>query len=203
MFIHWHSPLFVWPLACFLPLPSLYTQVFGQKSRTYADFWPKVAYTRRFYTKILFSTQVFGQKSRIWAFPCGFLAKSRVYVPFHAGFWPKVTYIRSCSLYSHVHPPFWWFWCCGKLLGGLWVWLGLPWFWCCLLDASFVTRDRIFIDFSLKVVLVIYHFGFSFSALLFFVSVSCRACVLYLLQRLGVLYDFYCIFHSFILKNTR
>ena len=79
MFIHWHSPLFVWPLACFLPLPSLYTQVFGQKPRTYADFWPKVTYTRRFYTKILFSMRVFGQKSRIWAFPCGF--------------WPKVAYM--------------------------------------------------------------------------------------------------------------
>ena len=52
MFIHWHSPLFVWPLACFLPLPSLYTQVFGQKSRTYVDFWPKVTYTRRFLAKI-------------------------------------------------------------------------------------------------------------------------------------------------------
>ena len=25
MFIHWHSPLMVWPLAYFLPLPSLYT----------------------------------------------------------------------------------------------------------------------------------------------------------------------------------
>ena len=63
--------------------------------------------------------------------------------------------------------PFGWFWCCGKLLGGLWVWLGLPSFWCCLLDASFVTRDRFFIDFYLKVVLVIYPFCFSISALLF------------------------------------
>jgi len=67
MFIHWHSPLLVWPLACFLPLPSLYTQVFGQKSRTYADFWPKVAYTRRFLAKIRVYTQVFGQKSRTYA----------------------------------------------------------------------------------------------------------------------------------------
>ena len=99
--------------------------------------------------------------------PCGFLAKSRVYVLFHADFGPKVAYIHSCSLYSHVHPPFWWVWCWGKLLGGLWVWLGLPWVWCCLLDASFVTRDRSFIDFSLKVVLVIFPFCFAISALLF------------------------------------
>ena len=25
----------------------------------------------------------------------------------YAGFWPKVAYTRSCSLNSHVHPPFW------------------------------------------------------------------------------------------------
>ena len=55
---------------------------------------------------------------------------------------------------------------------------------------------------SLKVFLVINPF-FSISALLFFASVSCWACVLYLLQRLRVLDDFYCIFHSFILKNTK
>ena len=82
------------------------------------------------------------------------------------------------------------------------MWLGLYWVCCCLLDASFATRDRIFIDFSLKVVLVIYAFCFSISALLFFVSVSCWACVLYFLQRLRVLDEFYCIFHSFILEIT-
>ena len=69
----------------------------AKSSRTYVDFWPKVVYTRRFYTKILLSMQVFGQKSRIWAFPCGFLAKSRVYVLFHAGFGPKVAYILRCG----------------------------------------------------------------------------------------------------------
>ena len=72
-----------------------------------------------------------------------------------------------------------------------------------LFDASFVTKDRFFIDFSLKVVLVIYSFCFAISALLFFFSVSCWACLLYLLQRLRVLDDFYCILHYFILKNTR
>ena len=60
-----------------------------------------------------------------------------------------------------------------------------------------MTRDRFVIDFSLKVVLVIYPFCFSISALLFFVLVSCWACLLYLLQRLRVLDEFYCIFHSF------
>ena len=57
---------------------------------------------------------------------CRFLAKSHVHMPIYVGFWPKVTYIRSCSLNSRIHPPFWWVWCCGKFLGGLWVWLGLP-----------------------------------------------------------------------------
>ena len=146
----------------------------------------KVTYIHRFLAKSHIYMQVFGQNPRI-----------------HASFWPKVMYIRSCSLNNRVHPPFWWVWCCGKLLGGLWVWLGLPWVWCCLLDASFVTRDRFFIDFSLKVALVIYPFCFSISALLFFVLVSCWDCPLYLLQRLRVLDDFYCIFHSFILKNTK
>ena len=81
-----------------------------------------------------------------------------------------------------------------------WVFLGSNVF---LLDASFVTRDRFFIDFSLKLLLVISPFCFSISALLFFVSVSCWDCLLYLLQRLRVLDDFYCIFHSFILKSTK
>ena len=58
-----------------------------------------------------------------------------------------------------------------------WVFLGSD----VVLDASFVTRDYFFIDFYLKVVLVIYPFCFSISALLFFVSVSCWDCVLYLL----------------------
>ena len=140
----------------------------------------------------------------------GILAKIRVYMQvfgqnlhIHPAFWPKVTYMCSCSLNSCVHPPFWWVWCCGKLLGGLWVWLGVPWVWCCLLDAYFVTRDHFFIDFSLKVFLVIDPFCFAITALLFFDSVSCWACVLYLLWRLRVLDDFYCIFHSFILKNTK
>ena len=54
------TPLFfVWPLACFLPLPSLYTQVFGQNSRTYVDFWPKVMYTCRFLAKIHVHTLFF------------------------------------------------------------------------------------------------------------------------------------------------
>ena len=66
-----------------------------------------------------------------------------------------------------------------------------------------MAKDHLFIVFSLKVVLVIYPFCFSISALLFLVSVSCWACVLYLLQRLRVLDDFYCIFHSFILKNIK
>ena len=101
------------------------------------DPWPAFYHfllcIRRFLAKSHIHTQVVGQKLRI-----------------HAGFWPKVTYIHSCSLNSRVHPPFWWVWCCGKFLGGLWVWLGLPWVWCCLFEASFVTKDHFFIDFSLK-----------------------------------------------------
>ena len=62
-----------------------------------------------------------------------------------------VTYIRHSSLNSHVHPPFWLSFWCGKLLGGLWVWVGLPGYCYCLLTTSFVTRDPFFIDFSLKV----------------------------------------------------
>ena len=54
------------PLPTFQPLSSLYTQVFGQKSRTYADFWPKVAYTHRFLAKIHVYMQLFGQKLRIY-----------------------------------------------------------------------------------------------------------------------------------------
>ena len=164
-----------------LTLGLLFTTVFS----VYIGFWPKVVYIHGFLAKIRIYMQGFGQNLHI-----------------HASFWPKVVYISSCSLNSSVHPPFWWVWCCGKLLGGLWVWLGLPWFWC-LLDASYVTRDFLCIEFYLKVVLVIYPFCFAISALLFFVSVSCWACILYLLQRLRVLDDFYCIFHSFILKNTR
>ena len=38
------TPLYWYGLDLLLPLPSLYTWVFGQKSRTYADFWPKIAY---------------------------------------------------------------------------------------------------------------------------------------------------------------
>ena len=139
----------------------------------------------------------------------GFLAKSCVYMQvfgqkprIHADFWPKVTYIGSCYLNSRVHPPFWWVWCCKKLLGGLWVWLGIPWVWCCLLDASFVTRDRFFIDFSLKVVLVIYAFCFAISELLFFVSVSCLACVWCLLQRLRILMTFIA-FSFFYFENKK
>ena len=113
-------------------------------------FYHCLLYICRFLAKNCIHTWIFGQKSRI-----------------HAGFWPKVAYIRNYSLNSHVHPPFWWVWCCGKSLGGLWVWLGLPWVWCCLLDASFVTRDRFFIDFYLKVVLVIFPFRFAINALLF------------------------------------
>ena len=59
--LYWFDP---WP--AFYPLPSLYTRVFGQKSHTYADFWPNVAYTRSFLAKICIYTQVFGQKSRIY-----------------------------------------------------------------------------------------------------------------------------------------
>ena len=81
------------------------------------------------------------------------------------------------------------------------MWLGLPSFLWCLLIDSFVTKDRFFIDFSLKVVLVIYDFCFSISALLFFVSVSCWACVLYLLQRLRVLDDFYLHFSFFYIEK--
>ena len=55
------------PRSFFLPLSSLYTQVFGQKSHTYVDFWPKVAYTCRFLAKIHVYMQIFGQKSRIYA----------------------------------------------------------------------------------------------------------------------------------------
>ena len=57
-----------------------------------------------------------------------------------------------------------------------------------------MTRDRFFIDFSLKLVLVIYPFCVSISALLFFASVSYWDCVLYLLQSLIFLNEFYCIF---------
>ena len=129
-----------------LTLGLLFTTAFS----VYRGFWQKVTYICGFLAKSHVYTQVFGQNPRI-----------------NAVFWPKVTYIHSCSLNSPLHPPFWWVWCCGKLLGGLWVWLNLPWFWCCLLDASFVTRDRFFIDFYLKVVLVIYPFCFAISALLF------------------------------------
>ena len=99
-----------------------------------------------------------------------FLAESRVHT--------RIVGQKSCTYAAVLYTvsyilPFGWVWCCGKLLGGLWVWLCLPSVWCCLLDASFVTRDRFFIDFSLKVVLVIYPFCFVISALLFFVSVSC------------------------------
>ena len=124
-----------------LTLGLLFTTVFS----AYAVFCPKVMYICRFLAKSHLYTWVFGKNPRIhvgfWPkvmYIRGFLAKNpRI----HAGFWPEVTYTRRCCLNSHVHPSFWWVWCCGKLLGGLWVWLVLPWVWCCLLDASFVTRD--------------------------------------------------------------
>ena len=62
-----------------------------------------------------------------------------------------VTCIWHCSLNNHVHPPFWLSFWCGKLLGGFWVWAGLPGYCCCLLTTSFMTRDPFFIDFSMKV----------------------------------------------------
>ena len=54
------------PLCLFDLWPTFYHcllcihRVFGQKSRTYAGFWPKVMYTRRFLAKIHVYTQVFG-----------------------------------------------------------------------------------------------------------------------------------------------
>src|SRR5713226_2665044 len=70
-------------MACFLPLPSLSTRVFGQKSRIHVDFTLKSF------------------------FPCRFLAKSRVYGPSNAGFWPKVAYIgfsmRVLGLKSRIY----------------------------------------------------------------------------------------------------
>ena len=53
-------------------------------------FYHSLLSIRRFFSKRHVHTRVFGQNPRI-----------------HAVFWPKVTYIRSCSLNSHVHPPFW------------------------------------------------------------------------------------------------
>ena len=97
------------PFIC-LTLGLLFITAFS----VYIGFWPKFTYIRGFLAKSRVYMQFFGQNPRI-----------------HATFWPKVTYIRSCSLNSRIHPPFWWVWCCGKLLGGLWVWLGLPWVWCC------------------------------------------------------------------------
>ena len=53
-------------------------------------FYHFILCIRRFLAKSRIHTWVFGQKSRI-----------------HASFWPKVAYIRNCSLNSCVHPPFW------------------------------------------------------------------------------------------------
>ena len=66
-----------------------------------------------------------------------------------------------------------------------------------------MTRDHIFIDFSLKAVLVIYPFCFTISALLFSVLVSCWACVLYLLRRLRVLDDLYFHFSLFYIEKYK
>ena len=81
--------------------------------------------------------------------------------------------------------------------------MGFPGFLWCLLTALFVTRDHVFIIFSLNQLQSFISFFVFPLVHSFFVSVSCWACVLYLLQRLRVLNDFYCIFHSLILKNTK
>ena len=75
------------------------------------------------------------------------------------------------------------------------MWLGLPGFLWCLLTASFMTRDRFFIDFSLNVVLVIYLlFCFAISALLF-LSQSLDGLVFSILAvETESFNDFYCIF---------
>ena len=65
-------PAFYHCLLCprgFLAKSRVHTRIFGQKSSTNVDFTLKSL------------------------FPCGFLAKSHVYGPSHAGFWPKVAYI--------------------------------------------------------------------------------------------------------------
>ena len=67
-------------------LGLLFTTAFS----VYAGFQPKFTYTRRFLAKSHVYMQVFGQNPRI-----------------HSGFWKKVAYIHSCSLYSHVNHPFW------------------------------------------------------------------------------------------------
>ena len=70
------------PLYCFDPWPTFYhyllyirrflakihvhTRIFGQNSRTYADFWPKVTYTHRFLAKIYVYMQLFGQNLGIY-----------------------------------------------------------------------------------------------------------------------------------------
>ena len=111
-------------------------------------------------------------------------------------------HIHYCSLNSHVHPPFWWVWCCGKLLGGLWVWLGPHWVWCCLLDASFVTRDRFFIDFSLKVVLVIFLFVFPLVHYSFCLGVLLGLCFILAVETESFS-DFYLHFSFFYIEKYK
>ena len=73
------------------------------------------------------------------------------------------------------------------------MWLSLPGFLCCLLNASFVTRDLFFIDFSLKLVLVIYLLlCFATSALVFFLDVLLGLCLM-LAAKIKNFNDFYCI----------
>ena len=115
----------------------------------WSAFYHFILYIRRFLAK-----------SRII---CRFLAKSHVYMQvfgqkshIHIGFWIKVTYICYCSLKSHVDPPF----CLSLMLWEVVGWVmsvaGSSWVLMLSIDYFYVTRDDFFIDFSLKVVLVIY-----------------------------------------------
>ena len=157
------------------------------------DPWPAFYHyllcIHRFLGKSCIHTQIFGQKSHI-----------------HTGFWPKSTYTHRFLAKSRVYMQLFF----KQLHTSSLFWLSLMWevarwvvsvvgsSWVLMFSAGcfFCDQRPFFIDFYLKVVLVIYPFCFAISALFFFVSVSCWACVLYLLQRLRVLDDFYCIFHS-------
>ena len=135
-----------------------------------------------------------------------FLAKSHVHMPIYAGFCLKVAYI---CLYTQVfvqNPH------TSSLLVSLMLWEVVGWvvsvvgssLGLMLSIGCFFCDHRLpFHWFFFEVSLVIYPFSFAISALLFFFLVSCWAYVLYLLWRLRFLDDFYCIFHSFILKNTK
>ena len=86
----------------------------------------------------------------------------------YVGFWPKFMYIRGCSLKSHLQPPFWLSLMLWEAVG--WVVSVVGYSWVLMLSRDYFFHDKrpFFIDFSLKIVLVIYILlCFSISALVF------------------------------------